>query len=64
MGGGRDCVSWQMIYPLILLLVLLLLPQFDSAWTATNPINVKFENKGGGTKQVFERPLHKKRKIG
>lgn len=38
--------------------------EFDSAWTATNPINVKFENKGGGTKQVFERPLHKKRKIG
>lgn len=37
--------------------------QFESPWTQTTPINLKFQNKGGGNKQVFEKPSHKKRKM-
>ena len=38
--------------------------QYESPWSQTNPINLKFQNKGGGTKQVFEKPSYKKRKLG
>jgi len=37
--------------------------QFENPWTQTNPVNLKFQNKGGGMKQTFEKPSHKKRKL-
>lgn len=38
--------------------------EFESPWVQTTPINLKFQNKGGGNKQYFVKPSHKKRKIG
>ena len=38
--------------------------QYESPWSQTNPINLKFQNKGGGSKQQFEKPSYKKRKLG
>lgn len=37
--------------------------QFDSAWSQSEPLNVKFNSKGGGMKQDFARPSVKKRKV-
>jgi microfibrillar-associated protein 1 len=37
--------------------------QFDSAWSQATPIAVKFLGKRGGTKQVFEKPSLKRRKV-
>lgn len=37
--------------------------QFDSPWVSDTSMNIKFHNqKGGGTKQVFDRPSQKKKK--
>lgn len=36
---------------------------FDSAWTESTPLNLKFQAKGGGGKQIFDKPSYKKRKM-
>ncbi|XP_053385164.1 microfibrillar-associated protein 1-like [Mercenaria mercenaria] len=37
--------------------------QFDSPWVSDTAMNIKFHNqKGGGTKQIFDRPSQKKKK--
>lgn len=38
-------------------------PQFDSPWTQVNAINLKFQDKGGGGRQVFTKPSVKKQKM-
>lgn len=35
---------------------------FDSAWTESTPLNLKFQGKGGGARQIFDKPTYKKRK--
>lgn len=38
--------------------------KFDSAWTEQTTLNMKFHaGKAGGTKQVFEKPSAKRRKV-
>ena len=36
---------------------------FDSAWTESTPLNLKFQTKGGGARQIFDKPSYKKRKM-